>query len=183
VTALLQAWNRGDETARDALLPMVYTELHRLARLYMSRERPGRTLQPTALVNEAYLRLVDVRHVRWKDRTHFLAVSARLMRRVLVDMARTRAALKRTAGVRRISFDEQLVTPNEWSSSLVALDDALQALAQQDLRRSQVIELRFFGGLDVDETAEALHVSPRTVMRDWRLARAWLRRELAKDRL
>jgi RNA polymerase sigma factor (TIGR02999 family) len=182
VTALLQAWSKGDGAAADVLLPMVYAELHRLARFYMSRERPGRTLQPTALVNEAYLRLVGIRHVRWQDRAHFFAMSARLMRRVLVDLARARAALKRAGGAQRISFDEQLVTGNEWSSSLLRLDDALDALAEQDLRKSQVIELRFFGGLDVDETAKALHVSPRTVMRDWRLARAWLSRELAKER-
>jgi RNA polymerase sigma factor (TIGR02999 family) len=178
VTVLLQAWNNGDEAARDALLPLVYAELHRLARLYMSRERRGRTLQPTALVNEAYLRLVDVSRMRWQDRAHFFAVSARLMRRVLVDMARTRAALKRAGRAQRVSFDEQLVAPSVWSSSLLALDDALEALAKQDLRKSQIIELRFFGGLTVDETAEALHVAPRTVMRDWRLARAWLSREL-----
>jgi len=180
-TGLLRAWSDGDESALEALIPMVYEELHRLARLFMSRERPGLTLQPTALVNEAYLRLVDVRRVRWQDRTHFFAFSARLMRRVLVDMARSRASLKRAGGVHRVSFDEGLVAANEWSASLVTLDDALDALARHDERKSRVIELRFFGGLDVNETAEALGVSPRTVMRDWRLARAWLSRELAKD--
>jgi RNA polymerase sigma factor (TIGR02999 family) len=181
VTGLLRAWSDGDERALEALIPVVYGELRRLARLFMSRERHGVTLQPTALVNEAYLRLVDIRRVRWQDRAHFFAFSARVMRRVLVDMARSRASLKRAGGVHRVSFDEGLVAANEWSASLVALDDALDALAKHDERKSRVIELRFFGGLDVDETAEALGVSPRTVMRDWRLARAWLSRELAKD--
>jgi RNA polymerase sigma factor (TIGR02999 family) len=142
VTALLRAWSEGDEEARDALVPMVYAELHRLARLYMSRERPGQTLQPTALVHEAYLRLVDIRRVRWEDRAHFFAVSARVMRRVLVDIARSRRSLKRAGGLRKISFDEQMVTANEWSASLLALDDALRELAQHDLRKSQVVELR-----------------------------------------
>jgi RNA polymerase sigma factor (TIGR02999 family) len=180
VTALLRAWNDGDESARDALLPMVYAELHRLARLYMSRERPGQTLQPTALVHEAYLRLVDIRRVRWEDRAHFFAVSARVMRRVLVDIARSRRSLKRAGGLRRVAFDEQMLTANEWSASLLALDDALRELAQHDLRKSQVVELRFFGGLDVEETADALHISARTVMRDWKLARAWLTREMTR---
>lgn len=180
VTALLRAWSEGDEDARDALVPMVYAELHRLARLYMSRERPGQTLQPTALVHEAYLRLVDIRRVRWEDRAHFFAVSARVMRRVLVDIARSRGSLKRAGGLRRVAFDEQMVTANEWSASLLALDDALRELAQRDLRKSQVVELRFFGGLDVEETAAALHISARTVMRDWKLARAWLTREMTR---
>jgi RNA polymerase sigma-70 factor, ECF subfamily len=179
VTALLRAWGDGDDSAVDALMPLVYDELHRLARLYMSRERHGLTLQPTALVNEAYLRLVDIRRVRWQDHAHFLAVSARVMRRVLIDVARTRASLKRAGGVQRVSFDEAL-TPGQWSADLIALDDALSALAQRDARKSQVVELRFFGGLDVEETAAALRVSSRTVMRDWRLARAWLSCELAK---
>jgi RNA polymerase sigma factor (TIGR02999 family) len=183
VTALLRAWNDGDESARDALLPMVYAELHRLARLYMSRERPGQTLQPTALVHEAYLRLVDIRRVRWEDRAHFFAVSARVMRRVLVDIARSRRSLKRAGGLRRVAFDEQMVTANEWSASLLGLDDALRELAQHDLRKSQVVELRFFGGLDVEETADALHISARTVMRDWKLARAWLTREMTRGAL
>jgi RNA polymerase sigma factor (TIGR02999 family) len=182
VTGLLRAWTDGDEGALAALMPIVYSELRRLARLYMSRERHGLTLQPTALVNEAYLRLVDIRRVRWQDRAHFFAVSARVMRRVLVDLARTRASLKRAGGVQRVSFDENLIAAHEWSVSLVALDDALSVLAEKDARKSQVVELRFFGGLNVDETAEALHVSPRTVMRDWRLARAWLSREITKER-
>jgi RNA polymerase sigma-70 factor (ECF subfamily) len=163
-------------------MPLVYGELRRLARQYMRRERHGVTLQPTALVNEAYLRLVDIQRVSWHDRAHFFAVSARVMRRVLVDMARTRGSLKRAGGVQRVTFDEGMIAANEWSVNLVALDDALGALAERDVRKSQVIELRFFGGLNVEETAEALHVSPRTVMRDWRLARAWLSREMMKDR-
>ena len=183
VTALLQAWNGGDQGALDALMPLVYRELRRLARGYMRHERQDQTLQPTALVNEAYLRLVDIQRVRWHDRAHFFAISARLMRRVLVDMARSRAALKRAGGVERISFDEELIPGLQSAAALVALDDALEALAKLDERKSQVIELRFFGGLDVQETAEALHVSPRTVMREWRLARAWLSRELARKPL
>ena len=183
VTALLQAWNGGDQGALDALMPRVYRELRRLARGYMRHERPDQTLQPTALVNEAYLRLVDIQRVRGQDRAHFFAISARLMRRVLVDMARSRAALKRAGGVERISFDEELIPGLQSAAALVALDDALEALAKLDERKSQVIELRFFGGLDVQETAEALHVSPRTVMREWRLARAWLSRELARKPL
>ena len=179
VTALLRAWSDGDEAAINALMPLVYGELRRLARLYMSRERHALTLQPTALVNEAYLRLVDIQRVRWRDRAHFLAVSARVMRRVLVDVARARASLKRAGGIQRVSFDEALV-PAAWSTDLLALDDALNTLAERDARKGQVIELRFFGGLTVEETAEALHVAPRTVMRDWRLARAWLSRELKK---
>jgi len=182
VTALLRAWSDGDESAFDALVPLVYGELRRLARVYMRRERHGLTLQPTALVNEAYLRLVDIQRVSWQDRAHFFAVSASIMRRVLVDMARTRASLKRAGGIQRVLFDENLTAANEWSVNLVALDDALGALAEKDVRKSQVIELRFFGGLSVEETAEALHVSPRTVMRDWRLARAWLSREMTRDR-
>jgi RNA polymerase sigma factor (TIGR02999 family) len=182
VTALLRAWSEGDERAFDALVPLVYGELRRLARLYMRRERHGLTLQPTALVNEAYLRLVDIQRVSWQDRAHFFAVSARVMRRVLVDMARTRGSLKRAGGVQRVSFDENQFAASEWSVNLVALDEALGALAEKDVRKSQVIELRFFGGLNVEETAEALHVSPRTVMRDWSLARAWLSREIKKDR-
>lgn len=183
VTALLKAWSDGDEAALDSLVPLVYDELRRLARLYMSRERRGLTIQPTALVNEAYLRLVDVQRVRWHDRAHFFAVSARLMRRVLVDMARARASLKRAGGVKKVSFDEGLVAADGWGASLVALDDALSALAEKDARKSQIVELRFFGGLDVEETADALRVSARTVKRDWQLARAWLSREMTRERV
>jgi len=179
-TALLRAWSDGDESAFRALVPLVYDELRRLARRYMSRESHGVTLQPTALVNEAYFRLVDIKQVRWKDRAHFLAVSANVMRRVLIDFARTRAAAKRAGGVQRVPFDERLIA-SEWSVSLIALNDALEALAEQDARKSQVVELRFFGGLDVEEIAEALEVSTKTVKRDWRLARAWLTREMSKE--
>jgi RNA polymerase sigma factor (TIGR02999 family) len=180
VTALLRAWSDGDEGAADALMPLVYGELRRLARFYMSGERRGLTLQPTALVHEAYMRMVDIRRVRWQDRAHFLAVAAHVMRRVLIDLARTRASAKRAGGVQRVAFDERLIA-DKWSVSLLALNDALDALALHDARKSQVVELKFFGGLDVEETAEALHISPRTAMRDWRLARAWLVRELGNN--
>ena len=161
-------------------MPLVYGELRRLARFYMSGERHRLTLQPTALVHEAWVRMVDIRRVRWQDRAHFLAVSARTMRRVLIDLARTRASAKRAGGLQRVEFDEGRIA-DRWSVSLLALNDALDTLAAHDARKSQVVELKFFGGLDVEETAEALHVSPRTVMRDWRLARAWLVRELGND--
>jgi RNA polymerase sigma factor (TIGR02999 family) len=178
VTALLLAWHDGDAGALEALIPIVHSELRRLARRYMRQERPGHTLQPTALVNEAYVRLVGVQGVRWQNRAHFLAVAARLMRRVLVDVARSRDSLKRGGGTHTVPFDERLVASHEWSVNLRALDDALVLLAAKDARKSQVVELRFFGGLSVEDTAVALHTSTRTVMRDWRLARAWLQREL-----
>src|SRR5215470_9945255 len=154
VTALLHAWSNGDEGALDALVPLVYDELRRLARFYMRRERHGVTLQPTAVVHEVFLRLIDIRRVRWQDRAHFLAISARLMRRVLIDVARTRAAAKRAGGVPQLAFDENLLA-TKWSNDFIALNDALDSLASLDPRRSQVVELRFFGGLDIDETAEA----------------------------
>lgn len=182
VTDFLVAWGQGDTAALDHLVPLVHGELRRLARREMRRERAGHTLQTTALVNEAYLRLVDLTRVRWQDRSHFFAMSARLMRRILVDHARARESRKRGGGARRISFDEALVVSEERGADLVALDDALQALAAFDERKSRVVELRFFGGLSVDETAEALHVSPETVMRDWRLAKVWLLRELGGGR-
>ena len=177
VTDLLLAWEQGDESAFQQLVPVVTAELHRLARRYMRGERRDHTLQTTALVNEAYLRLIDVSRVRWHDRVHFFAMSARLMRRILVDHARSRQFAKRGGGARKISFDEGQVTV-ERGLDLVALDDALTALAVLDHRRSQVVEMRFFAGLSVAETAEALRISPETVMRDWRAAKAWLRREL-----
>jgi RNA polymerase sigma factor (TIGR02999 family) len=166
----------------DQLIPLVHAELRRLARRQMSRERPGHTLQATALVNEAYLRLIDLRRVRWQDRAHFFAVSARLMRRILVDFARSRGYQKRGGGVPPVALDEALLLAREAGRDLVALDDALEALAALDARKSQVVELRFFGGLSVEESAEALHVSPDTVMRDWQLARVWLQRELAASK-
>jgi RNA polymerase sigma factor (TIGR02999 family) len=178
VTHLLQAWSDGDEAALDKLMPLVYRELHRLAERYMAGERPGHTLQTTALVNEAYLRLVDVREVSWQNRAHFFAVSAQFMRRILVEFARSRHALKRGAESPPVSLDEAGELSLERAADLVALDDALETLAAMDPRRSRVVELRYFGGLTVEETAEVLKVSAETVMHDWKLAKAWLLREL-----
>src|SRR4051812_42459167 len=171
VTDLLIAWRGGDQSALDRLVPVVHAELRRLARRQMSRERPDHTLQTSALVNEAYLRLIDLSRMQWQDRGHFFTMSARLMRRILVDHARSRNSLKRGAARERAAFEEALAVSNEPSVDLVALDDALNALESHDPRKSQVIEMRFFGGLSVEETAEALQVSPETVKRDWRLAK------------
>jgi RNA polymerase sigma factor (TIGR02999 family) len=181
VTDLLLAWRAGDPSALDRLMPAVHEELRRLARRQMRGERRDHTLQTTALVNEAYLRLIDLSRVRWQDRAHFFAMSARLMRCILVDHARSRQYQKRSGGSLRVTLDEALVGAPERGADLVALDDALDALAAVDARKSQVVEMRFFGGLSVDETAEALRVSGQTVMRDWRLAKAWLLRELARE--
>lgn len=178
VTGLLRKWGEGDEKALERLIPLVYDELHRIARRHIGHEAAGHSLQATALVNEAYLRLVGAQDVAWHDRTHFLAVSARIMRHILVDHARSRHYQKRGGGVARVTFDEGLVVSDESTQNFVALDDALRALETLDERKSRVIELRFFGGLSVEETASVLKVSPGTVMRDWRLAKAWLRREL-----
>jgi RNA polymerase sigma factor (TIGR02999 family) len=178
VTALLRAWGDGDDGALERLTPLVEAELRRLARGYMRRERRGHTLQTTALVNEAFLRLTDARRVRWQDRAHFLGISARLMRRVLVDHARSRGYRKRGGGAQRVTLSEGLVTLPQPAVDVLALDRALEALAAVDVRKSRVIELRFFGGLTVEETAEVLHVSADTVKRDWRLAKLWLLREL-----
>ena len=178
VTELLRAWSDGDDGALEQLLPLVEAQLRRLARGYMGRERPGHTLQTTALINEAFLRLTDARRVRWQDRAHFLGISARLMRRVLVDHARTRGYLKRGGGAQRVTLHEGLVTTPDPALDVVALDRALEALAKVDARKSRIVELRFFGGLTVEETAEVLHVSPDTVKRDWRLAKLLLLREL-----
>jgi len=178
VTELLRAWSDGDDGALERLLPLVEAELRRLARGYMGRERREHTLQTTALVNEAFLRLTDARRVRWQDRAHFLGISARLMRRVLVDHARARGYLKRGGGAQRVTLHEGLVTSPDPALDVVALDRALEALAKVDARKSQIVELRFFGGLSVEETAEVLHVSPDTVKRDWRLAKLLLLREL-----
>jgi RNA polymerase sigma factor (TIGR02999 family) len=178
VTELLRAWSEGDDGALERLVPLVEAELRRLARGYMGRERRGHTLQITALVNEAFLRLTDARHVRWQDRAHFLGISARLMRRVLVDYARRRGFQKRGGDAQRVTFDEGLVVSPDPALDIVALDRALEALAQVDVRKSRVVELRFFGGLTVEEAAEVLNVSPDTVKRDWRLAKLWLLREL-----
>src|SRR5438034_1472274 len=182
VTQLLVAWSNGDKVALEQLMPLVYDELRRLAHRYMGRERPGHTLQTTALVNEAYLRLVNSREVRWQNRAHFFAVSAQMMRRILVDFARSRQYLKRGGGALQVSLAEAAGITSERGADLVALDDALNALAEVDKRKSEVVELRFFGGLSVEETAEVLKVSAETVMRDWKLAKVWLLRELEKPR-
>jgi len=180
VTKLLQAWGQGQQEALDELLPIVHQELHRLARRYMFGERMGHTLQTTALVNEAYLRLVNSRRVNWQSRAHFFAVSAQLMRRILVDSARAHRSKKRGAGLSKVTLDKALIGPQEKGQDLVALDDALTVLAEVDPRKSQVVELRFFGGLSAEETAEILKVSPDTVLRDWKLAKTWLKREISK---
>jgi RNA polymerase sigma factor (TIGR02999 family) len=187
ITRLLKAWGRGDSAALDRLTPLVYEQLRRMARGYMRSERPGHTLQATALVNEAYLRLVDARDLDWKDRAHFFAVCARVMRRILVDAARSRGAIKRGGQADRldhstpIDFDRLQTAGAKMSAQVCALDDALNALERIDPRRAQVIELRFFGGLSVEETGKVLQISPQSVMRDWRLARAWLARELSQS--
>jgi RNA polymerase sigma-70 factor (ECF subfamily) len=179
VTQLLLAWNQGDPSALERLIPLVSDELQRLARRYMSHERPGHLLQTTALVNEAYLRLVDSRRVHWQNRAHFFAVSAQLMRRILVDFARSRDRLKRGGQVLQVSLAESMIVPQERGADLAALDEALESLAAIDERKAKVVELRFFGGLSVEETAEVLSVSADTVMRDWKTAKVWLLRELS----
>jgi RNA polymerase sigma-70 factor (ECF subfamily) len=178
ITLLLQSWSQGDQGAIEKLVPLVYGELHRIAQRYMSDERPGHALQTTALVNEAYLRLVDSSHLSWEGRTHFFGVCAQVMRRILVDWARSRQTLKRGGDVRALELDEALAVAKRPGMDLVAIDDALKALATVDPRKSQVVEMRFFGGLSVKETAQVLKVSPETVHRDWKLAKSWLRREL-----
>jgi RNA polymerase sigma-70 factor, ECF subfamily len=182
VTALLLAWGKGDNAALERLLPLVHYELHRIAQRCMAGEGNRHTLQATALVNEAYVRLVDGKSVAWHDRAHFLAVSARVMRRILVDHARARRSQKRGGLAARVTFDEALVVSDEPRQDFVALDAALAELAIFDERKSRVVEMRFFGGLTVAETATALNVSPDTVMRDWRLAKAWLQGEMRGDR-
>jgi RNA polymerase sigma-70 factor (ECF subfamily) len=181
VSGLLRAWGDGDRAALDRLTPIVYDELRRLASYYMRGERPGHSLQATALVNEAYMRLVDYKGMQWQNRAHFFAVSAQLMRRILVEHAR-RHNLKRGGGVQHVSLDETAIVGGDRATDLVALDDALGALAQFDARKVQVVEMRFFGGLSVEETAEVLKVSSVTVMRDWSTAKAWLYRELSGDK-
>jgi RNA polymerase sigma factor (TIGR02999 family) len=179
-TAILLAWRAGDDAALPRLTAIVYDELHRLARYYMARERPDHTLQATALVNEAYLKLVDSSRVHWQNRAHFMAVAAQVMRRVLVDFARQHRAQKRGGDAQQVSLHEGLVVGDDPGSDLVALDDALRDLAKLDARKSQVVEMRFFGGLSLTDTAEALGVSPDTVGRDWTAAKAWLLRELTR---
>jgi RNA polymerase sigma-70 factor (ECF subfamily) len=180
VTQLLLAWSQGDSAALEKLIPLVHAELSRLAHHYMAGERTGHTLQTTALVNEAYLRLVDSSQVRWQNRAHFMAVSAQLMRRILVDFARSRNYLKRGAGAQQVTLDEAMVISEAPDLDVVELDRALGALAAVDARKSQVVELRFFGGLTEEEAAEVLKVSPETVRRDMRLAKTWLLREMDK---
>jgi RNA polymerase sigma factor (TIGR02999 family) len=178
VTQLLIAWSNGEEDALEKLVPLIYDELRRIARRYMKREPAGHTLQTTALVNEAYLRLIEQKGMKWQNRAHFFAISAQLMRRILVSMARARHANKRGGEARQVSLDEALVISEERAAELVALDEAMNELAALDPRRSRVVELRYFGGLSVEETAEVLNISPETVMRDWKRAKAWLYTEL-----
>ena len=180
VTRLLIAWGNGDQAAFDELLPLVHQELHRLAHRHLGRERGGHALQTTALVHEAYLRLIDQKEVQWQNRAHFFAVAATLMRRILVDHARARQYQKRGGGAQQVTFDEALEVSDERAAEVVALDEALTALAEFDERKSRMVELRFFGGLSIEETAEVLGVSPGTVMRDWTLAKTWLQRQINK---
>jgi RNA polymerase sigma factor (TIGR02999 family) len=178
VTRLLVAWSNGDQAALEQLTPLVYSELHRLAHRYLGRERKGHTLQTTALVHEAYLRLIDQKEVRWQNRAHFFAIAAQMMRRILVDYARSRNVARRGGGAQQVSLDEAMEVSDERASDVIALDEALKGLSELDQRKSRIIELRFFGGLSIEETAEVLGVSPGTVMRDWTFAKAWLQREI-----
>ncbi len=180
ITQMLVDWGNGDQAALEKLTPLVYGELHRLARRYMGRERPGHTLQTSALVNEVYIRLIDWKNIHWQNRAHFFAVSAQLMRRILVDFARSRNYAKRGGAAHNVSLDETMVVSREKDADLVALDDALVSLARLNERQSRVVELRFFGGLELQEIAEVLKVSVGTVRRDWSIARAWLHRELSR---
>jgi len=181
VTELLRAWSGGDESALDQLIPLVYDELHRIARRLMTREHPGHSLQATALINEVYLRLIDRESVEWHDRAHFFAASAQIMRHILVDFARKKRFLKRGGGALRVSVDEAAAVSGGPDVDLLALNEALTSLAAFDPRKGQVVELKFFGGLSVAETAEALGVSEETVLRDWKLAKAWLLKELRRE--
>jgi RNA polymerase sigma factor (TIGR02999 family) len=180
VTRLLVAWSNGDQAALEQLTPLVYSELHRLAHRYLGRERKGHTLQTTALVHEAYLRLIDQKEVRWQNRAHFFAIAAQMMRRILVDYARSRSVAKRGGGAQQVSLDEAMEVSDERAADVIALDEALKSLSDLDQRKGRIIELRFFGGLSIEETAEVLGVSPGTVMRDWTFAKAWLQREINK---
>ena len=187
ITFLLKAWGAGDRSALDRLIPKLYGELRRMARRYIRKERQGHTLQTTALINEVYLRLVDVNNVDWQDRTHFFAICAQMMRRILVDAARARAFVKRGGDAKRVdhstapNLDQIPDASSNRDRELIAIDDALDSLARVDARKTRVIELRFFGGLSVEETAEVLKISPQSVMRDWKLAKAWLTRELSQN--
>ena len=181
ITQLLVAWSEGDRAALDELMPLVHAELRRIARNYMRGERKGHTLQTTALINEAYLRLVDQKQVRWQNRAHFLAIASEMMRRILVDYARRRQFQKRGGGAIQVTLSDAAEVVNERSPDLVALDEALTSLAEFDPRRSRVVELRFFGGLSIEETAEVLKVSPTTVERDWTIAKAWLHKTVNRE--
>jgi RNA polymerase sigma-70 factor, ECF subfamily len=181
VTQLLVDWGNGNQAALDRLMPVVYTELRQLAHRYMRRERPGHTMQTTALIHEAYLRLVDQNQVRWQHQAHFFGIAARLMRQILIEHARSHTRAKRGGGVGTISLDEAAVVSQMRAMELLALDDALERLAAIDPRKSRVVELRFFGGLSVEEAAIVLNIAPNTVLRDWRMAKAWLRREISHE--
>ena len=181
VTLMLQAWGEGDQAALDKLTPLVEAELRRLAHHYLAQERPGHTLQTTALINEAWLRLIDWKQVSWQNRAHFFGVSARLMRYILVGFARARKQQKRGGGAQEVSLEEAVAVSAERSDDLVALDDAMQTLAKYDARKCQIVELRFFGGLSVEETAEVLNLSPITIIREWNKAKAWLYQELREE--
>jgi RNA polymerase sigma factor (TIGR02999 family) len=183
ITELLQAWRQGEEHALEKLTPQVYRQLHLAAKRCMARERESHTLQTTALINELYLRLSDLQLIDWQNRAHFFALCARQMRRILTDQARAKQSHKRGGGAQPVSLDVAPIVSPEASADLVAVDDALNCLAKVDERKSQVVEMRFFGGLSVEETAEVLEVSPETVMRDWKLAKAWLLRELSEEKL
>ena len=180
ITQMLRAWSAGDESALEQLMPLVYADLHGLAQRYMAQERPGHTLQATALVHEACVRLLDWTHPSWQDRAHFFAVCARIMRRILVDWARARKTVKRGSDVPALQLEEAVASVGP-GKDLVAIDDALTALEAVDMRKSQVVEMRFFGGLTAKETAEVLKISEETVLRDWKLAKSWLRRELRRE--
>ena len=181
VTKLLKAWSDGDQSALDKLMPLVYEELHRLAHQHMRREKPGHMLQTSALLNEAYVRLVDQSRVHWENRGHFFGIAARLMRQILVDEALRRSFAKRGGGMIQIPLDEAAIVTQQQSVNVVALDDAMKSLEKIDERKSRIVELRFFGGMSIEETAEVLKVSPGTVMRDWTFTRAWLRKEMSAD--
>jgi RNA polymerase sigma factor (TIGR02999 family) len=181
VTQLLHDWSQGDQAALDKLLPLIYDELRRLAKRYLARQRPGHTLQTTALINEAFLKLAGQEEKHWQNRAHFFGVAAQAMRHILVDYARAQHYAKRGGGAQRVAFEEALTVSAERAAEVVALDEALHELAKVDLRKSKVVELRYFGGLSVAETAEALNIAPITVMRDWNLAKAWLHRALTKE--
>ena len=181
ITQLLLCWSKGDKSALDQLIPLVYPELRRLARVYMGREDSAHTLQTSALINEAYLRLVNQQEVEWQDRAHFFAVAAQIMRHILVDHARKYRRSKRGGGTEHVPLDEAAVVCDERAADLITLDDALNRLASMDARKSQIVELRFFGGLTVEETAEVMKLAPVTIMREWRAAKAWLGREVSGD--